>query len=169
MKHTGPPADGHGPQRVQVQVLIRNEDGDILLLKPTGHDGSRYGWRLPGAAVHAGELVSDAAARGLRQETGIVRRLTRVVAVDQVLGDSGSLVAIVLDGGLLTGTPADIVHVPDDAAGHLPACRWVPVKQVRDRCWENDERRIAAAHDAAGELGQDVPGLPMLLLGAAAI
>lgn len=159
------PADGHTSPCVVALVLLRNERGEILLVKPAGPEESRYGWRLPGAPVGATELYPDAAARGLRQETGIRRRPTRVVALDQVPGQPGSL-AVVLDGGLLTGTPADMVHVPEHSAGPLPACTWISAKRLHDHCSKDQERRILAADQAAGELGQDDPGLPMLVLGA---
>ncbi|MEV0776311.1 NUDIX domain-containing protein [Streptomyces sp. NPDC050428] len=136
-------------------------------MKPPGDAGAegRYGWRLPGGTVRERELVTDAAARGLREETGIRRCPRRIVALDQVPGQPESL-AVVLDGGLLTGTPADIVHVPENSAGPLPACMWVPAKRLRDHCRDYQERRILAAVQETGELGNDDPGLPMLVLGA---
>lgn len=157
--------------RVDARVLLRNEDGAVLLVKPPQpHEETRYGWQLPGGETRAGEFLADAAARGLRADTGIVCQLRRTIALDQVPasggGRTGSLI-VVFDGGLLTGDPAAIVRVPQDASGDLSRCQWAAVKELRDHCREHEERRIVAAVRAAGELGQDnEAGLLVLLLGA---
>lgn len=52
----------------RVRVLVQNENGEILLLKGWVGAGE---WSLPGGGVKHGERPEAAAARELREETGI--------------------------------------------------------------------------------------------------
>lgn len=56
------------PTTMGVKIIARDPDGRILLVK------ARYleQWTLPGGGVHKRETPEDAAARELREETGIV-------------------------------------------------------------------------------------------------
>ena len=58
-----------------VKAIIRNQKGEILLLKVNpdelkGYKGSAY-WDLPGGRIHKGETAEDALRRELKEETGI--------------------------------------------------------------------------------------------------
>jgi len=51
-------------------ALIRH-NGDILLVQQQGADDPIPVWSLPGGVVEAGELLTEAVAREVREETGL--------------------------------------------------------------------------------------------------
>ncbi len=55
------------PYSLGVRVLVRNEDGEVLLVRHTYVGG----WYLPGGGVDKGEVMAAAAARELSEEAGI--------------------------------------------------------------------------------------------------
>lgn len=50
-----------------VRVLVRNTQGEILLVRHTYSPG----WLLPGGGVERGEITHEAAAREVLEETGV--------------------------------------------------------------------------------------------------
>jgi ADP-ribose pyrophosphatase YjhB (NUDIX family) len=60
-----------------VNTIVRNEAGDILLIRRTDNDN----WSLPGGAMDLGESLGDAAIRETLEETGIRVRLTGVSGI----------------------------------------------------------------------------------------
>jgi 8-oxo-dGTP diphosphatase len=73
MAASRPSAPDTAPNGVSI-ALIRD---DALLLVRRGRGGYRGLWSLPGGHVHPGESLSGAAARELREETGIVASIGR--------------------------------------------------------------------------------------------
>lgn len=57
-----------GPRTVGVRTIVRNEDGDVVLVR---HSYGRPEWHLPGGGVRRREALDDAARRETREETGI--------------------------------------------------------------------------------------------------
>ncbi|WP_417686568.1 NUDIX domain-containing protein [Roseibium sp.] len=55
------------PYVLGVRVLVRDEDGCVLLVRHS----YLAGWYLPGGGVDGGEVMADAAVRELREEVGI--------------------------------------------------------------------------------------------------
>lgn len=51
---------------VSAAVIVRNEQGDILLIK-----GPRRGWEMPGGKLEPGESLQNAAIREVKEESGI--------------------------------------------------------------------------------------------------
>jgi len=49
-----------------------NSRASLLVVRNAGVDGVSDRWSLPGGSVHAGELLTDALARELVEETGLV-------------------------------------------------------------------------------------------------
>lgn len=65
------------PLRLGVACAIFDDDGRVLLSRR----GDFNTWNLPGGRLDSGEALMDAAAREVREETGIVAHVERVVGV----------------------------------------------------------------------------------------
>jgi 8-oxo-dGTP pyrophosphatase MutT (NUDIX family) len=66
--------------RVSLKCLIKNEAGDILLVKEAGRDF----WDLPGGGMEHGESLDTAIARELLEEVGYLGKFTyRVIGLDE--------------------------------------------------------------------------------------
>jgi ADP-ribose pyrophosphatase YjhB (NUDIX family) len=60
-----------------VSAIVTDEHGRILLIRRTDNN---Y-WSIPGGGVNPGESVSDAAAREVKEETGIDCQVTGLVGI----------------------------------------------------------------------------------------
>jgi 8-oxo-dGTP pyrophosphatase MutT (NUDIX family) len=81
-------------------AIFHDADGKVLLVKPS------YGntWEIPGGGLEQGEYPFQAAAREVREETGLELRPGRLLAVDWVPPqDDGrsALANFLFDGGRL--------------------------------------------------------------------
>ncbi|MFD7738431.1 NUDIX hydrolase [Streptomyces sp. MJM8645] len=136
-------------RRIGVLVLIRNQDGHALLVRPR----YREDHTLPGGGVHPGEQLVDAAAREIAEEVGLKRMITHALAIDQIPAnpDSGAAeeLNIVLDGGVMTTAQAGALSLPVRAAEEIAEFRWVPVDELHRHTLPFMERRIRQAVAAA--------------------
>lgn len=57
-----------------VGVVVRTDDGDTVLVGQFRYPLGAYSWEIPEGAAEPGESVEEAAARELREETGIQAR-----------------------------------------------------------------------------------------------
>jgi len=63
--------DRYDQPRLTVDAVVRNADGDVLLIK---RRNPPLGWALPGGFVDVGETLERAVARELNEETGLTAR-----------------------------------------------------------------------------------------------
>ena len=74
-----------------VAAVVRQGDA-ILLVRQQGADDPRPTWSLPGGVVEDGELLHEALARELREETGLaLRRVGALLSVAQMHVTRGAL------------------------------------------------------------------------------
>ncbi|GGO44664.1 hypothetical protein GCM10012286_31450 [Streptomyces lasiicapitis] len=108
-------AEGNATQprkRVAADVLIRDESGRVLLVKPT----YKPGWDLPGGMAEANEPPHEAAMRELVEELGLELALGGLLVVDWAPphGPWDDQLCFIFDGGVLDGVRADELR-PRDA------------------------------------------------------
>ena len=104
---------------ITVRVLVRTEDGRVLLLR------SGNSWELPGGVVTRGEDPRSAARRTARATLGPESGIGRLLVVDYLQGQGQQdSIAFVYDGGTLSTS----VNAFTGAGGHREA-RFVPLSE----------------------------------------
>jgi 8-oxo-dGTP diphosphatase len=116
------------PDRPIVGVGAVVLDGDRVLLVKRAHEPLKGHWSVPGGAVDVGELLQDAVAREVREETSLEVRVGPVVEVlERIRRDSDGRVEfhyVLVDylctpvGGMLT------------AASDAEAAHWVAMNDL---------------------------------------
>ena len=95
--------------RVAAGVLIRNDAGHVLMVKPTYKDG----WDLPGGYVEPGESPAKACAREVTEELGLHQPAGRLLVVDWAPHPTkGDKLLFIFDGGLMSADEAAVIQ-PD--------------------------------------------------------
>ena len=67
-------------KKVAVKVILRSDQGNILLVKPDYKDT----WQMPGGGVDANENPKHAAAREAKEETGLEIAVSDLRLIDSV-------------------------------------------------------------------------------------
>jgi mutator protein MutT len=111
-----------GEKRVRCAgAVVRDESGRLLLVR-RGHEPSAGLWSLPGGRIESGETAREAAAREVREETGLDVTVGALVCT----ADFGPYVvddfaAVVVGGELRAGDDAsDVRWATVDEARALP-------------------------------------------------
>lgn len=114
-----------GPKLGAIAVVLHQ---DHLLLAQRGKDPDRGLWGFPGGHVEPGETALEAAARELREETGVIARPVDYITNIDVLrrDDSGALVAHYLLAAVWCAYGSGEPKAADDAQD----AAWVPVARV---------------------------------------
>ena len=97
--------------------MVRDEAGRLLLVL-RGRDPGRGRWSLPGGRIEPGESAAEAAAREVREETGLEVEVGELLASVDLAGGYRvhDFAATVTGGQLHAGDDADEVRwcTPDD-------------------------------------------------------
>ena len=126
-------------------------DGGRVLLVKRGNAPLKGYWSLPGGHVEAGETLADAAAREVREETGIVAGDLRQIDLAEIIGRDGKsgiahhIVLVVFAGRRTSGEPV----AGDDAA----EARWVGADEMAGLKMTEDTKRVIALHASIGQAG----------------
>ncbi len=78
--------------KVAVVVLATDKQGRLLYVR-RNHEPAMYRWAWPSGFVDAGERVEDAAAREVREETGIEVEIGDLLGVWSATGDQTVVIA----------------------------------------------------------------------------
>ena len=95
-----------------VGAVIKDRSGRLLLIR-RGHEPGKGQWSIPGGRVEAGETDAEALAREIREETGLVVAVGRLIgSVRRPAGDGREFdirdyAATVTGGALVPGDDAD--------------------------------------------------------------
>jgi 8-oxo-dGTP diphosphatase len=82
-------------ERIDVAQVLIERDGKVLVVHTVGPDQSKIDrWGLPGGGREPGETLVQAAAREVREETGLVVDVGELLAVGEVLSDTHDLLFV---------------------------------------------------------------------------
>lgn len=124
------------PVTVGVRTVVLTDDGKVLLVR---HTYGRPLWYLPGGGVKRGETLAQAAAREVREETGVrvdPAALRQMGAWSNLLpSKSDHIVVFVADPGTWTDEPK--------RASEIAERRFVPADELPEGTSRGTRRRLA--------------------------
>lgn len=136
------PSERFARARAAAGVLIRNDDGDVLMVQPTYKEF----WDLPGGYIETGEQPSEACLREVREELGIGLELGDLLVVDWAPAPSeGDKILFVFDGGRLTTEQEANIKLPAD---ELKSFAYQPLPRIEAITPARLSRRILQAAQA---------------------
>nr|GID87304.1 NUDIX hydrolase [Actinoplanes derwentensis] len=105
--------------RIAAGALFFDDENRVLLVKPT----YKAGWDIPGGYVEPGESPHAALVREIKEEIGLTKESTNILAVDWAPTDrEGDKILFVFDGGMLTKEEISQIHFKD---GEIAECQFV--------------------------------------------
>lgn len=145
-KDTDYAAPGH--RRIGGQLLIRNDAGHVLLVRPS----YKPGWIMPGGGALPNEGALAAALREARQETSLTIKVVRFLLVDRIPANPHSRAVegynVVFDGGVLAGEAIGEITLPKAKPGRDPELldfKFVHLDHLVAHCEPYHLRRVTAA------------------------
>lgn len=88
----------HPKKRIAVGAMLFNEQGELLIVKPTYKDH----WSLPGGVVDEHESPAAALAREVEEEIGLQIQSFDFACVDYISDGDDESLQFKFDGGVLT-------------------------------------------------------------------
>lgn len=131
---------------VAVAALVRNSDGQVLLIR-RGDNGL---WAIPGGAQELGETPSQAVVREVREETGLE---VEVTGIDGIYSDPRHLISY--DDGEVRQEFSIVCHARPVGGAPRPSTeslevRWVDTQQI-DQFAIEPSMRMRIDHGLADE------------------
>jgi ADP-ribose pyrophosphatase YjhB (NUDIX family) len=125
---------------VGAAVVVRDGEGRVLMVR-RAPGASRAGyWSIPAGFVDYGEEVRDAAARELREETGLVAEIGAVAFVASNFHDPAKLtVGVWFEGTVVGGT----LQAGDDADD----VGWFALDDLPELAFETDREFLGLLRD----------------------
>lgn len=122
-------------------VIITNESGEVLMVASP----YRPDLVLPGGIVEPNESPAATAEREVREETGLIVRVSRLLVVEHLPAgtDRPSALRFVFDGPSVSGNT--VLHAQDDEVSQL---LWLPQAEAVARHAGRGRRRLALALQA---------------------
>ena len=97
--------------RVAAGALFFDDEGRVLLVKPTYKDG----WDIPGGYVEPGETPREACEREVAEELGIRPKIGQLLVADWAPSEAeGDKILFIFDGGLIDSQVEEQVVLPAD-------------------------------------------------------
>lgn len=126
-------------RQLQIVAAVVRQGDAILLVQQQGADDPRPTWALPGGVVEEGELLHEALARELREETGLaLRRVGALLYVAQthvsrgaLRGEAGALAEAYVATAFVFDVAGWIGEIASDDPDHLvSAARFFPLAEA---------------------------------------
>ncbi|UUV34314.1 NUDIX hydrolase [Amycolatopsis roodepoortensis] len=134
------PSEKFATPRVAAGALFVDADRVLLVRKTYGNR-----WDIPGGYVDRGESPAAACRRELREELGIDRAPSSLLAQDWAPNDrEGDKLLYIFDCGEL-GDDEQRIVLDDEELDHW---EWVPVRHLQDYVIPRLLRRLTRAHEA---------------------
>lgn len=131
--------------RVAAGALFFDEEGRVLLVKPTYKEG----WDIPGGYVEPGETPTEACAREVREELGLDREVGALLVADWAPSESeGDKILFVFDGGRISDEQLRAITLPPE---ELYSARFHSRTDLDRLLIPRLARRIQAALDTHGD------------------
>lgn len=130
---------------IVVAGLITDENGRILVVKPSHKDG----WIFPGGYVEVGESPSGAFLREITAEIGVLLTTTpRLLSIDY-RGLADEYVMFIFDGGVFTEELISKINL----SPNLTEFRFVTVEEASSLLRANSARRLKPTLEARNKTG----------------
>jgi len=132
------------PFRLALKALIRNSEGQCLLLRRSAKNKGFIGcWEWPGGKADPGEAFDEALRREVREETGLEIELLHTIGAFDFEMASARIVTLCMEAKPIGGT-LRLSEEHDEYA-------WVPLEEVLSRDLVPNLKGTAAAYAASIE------------------
>lgn len=127
-------------KRMGAGCLFWDEDGRVLLLKPT----YKPGWEIPGGVVEQDESPQACCRREVREETGLDRPIGRLLVVDynHPTAVKTESLMFIFEGGRLSPAEIAAIQLPEQ---ELCEFNFFAIEQLPPAMTDSLRRRVQAA------------------------
>lgn len=92
------------PLSLSIKIIIKDQSGNCLLLKRSPNSKANAGkWEFPGGKVDPGENFEEALIREVKEETGLVVSISRLLGATEVELAERKIIYLIMEGRLESG------------------------------------------------------------------